>query len=305
MALTYGEIGAITTAKYVPVMVDNVFNKNAFLKKLKAQEKPKDGGEKCIQPLNYAKNGVGGWFSGAETLDSSGSDVITAASFEWAQLYQNISITRRDELMNSGDSAKLNFVRNKIEIAEKTIRDDLNTALFNTGTDSKAISGINHFLSTSASYGGIDQSTYSWWQANVDSTTTTLTISAMQSLFGDCGEGSEYPNFLLSDQDMFDRYYNLLQPQQRFVDEEMAKGGFKSLTFNGQPYTVDAAATAGDLYMLNLDYLDLYPHKDENFRMTPFQSPHNQAVKVAKIFLMTVLASSNNRRHGKLDAITA
>ena len=56
----------------------------------------------------------------------------------------------------------------------------------------------------------------------------------MNSLYGDCGEGSEYPNLLVSDQDMWDRYWNLLQPQQRFADEEMAKGGFKSLQFNGQ-----------------------------------------------------------------------
>ncbi len=37
----------------------------------------------------------------------------------------------------------------------------------------------------------------------------------------------------------------------------------------------------------------------------PFVKPINQNVKTAKIFWMGVLASSNNRRHGILDAITA
>jgi hypothetical protein len=139
----------------------------------------------------------------------------------------------------------------------------------------------------------------------VDSTTTTLTLSAMNSIFGDAGEGSEYPNLIMSDQDMWDRYWNLLQPQQRFADEELAKGGFKSLTFNGQGYVVDAASPAGYQWHLNLDYLDLYPHKDENFRFTGFTSPINQNIKSAKVFWMGALASSNNRRHGVLTAITA
>jgi hypothetical protein len=127
----------------------------------------------------------------------------------------------------------------------------------------------------------------------------------MQGIYGDAGEGSEYPNLLLSDQDMFDRYWNLLQPQQRFASEEMGKGGFTSLLFNGQSYVVDASCPAGDLYMLNLDYLDLYPHKDENFRFEKFIKPINQNVKLAKVYWMGCLASSNNRRHGLLGAITA
>ena len=69
--------------------------------------------------------------------------------------------------------------------------------------------------------------------------------------------------------------------------------------------TSDAAATAGDLYMLNMDYLSLLPHKDENFRFDGFIKRDNQNAKTAKIFWMGVVASSNNRRHGKLDAITA
>ena len=163
MALTFDEISAITEKKFMPILVDNIFNKNALLMELKKKEKPQTGGESCVVPLNYAVNGAGGWYAGAETLDTSDSDVITAAQFEWKQLYENISITRNDELRNSGDAAKVGFVRSKMEVAEKTIRNRLNTALFNTGSDSKQIAGLNAFLSTSASYGGISQTTYSWW----------------------------------------------------------------------------------------------------------------------------------------------
>jgi hypothetical protein len=305
MALTYDQITAITEKKFIPKLVDNIFNANPLLKKLKQNEEMQPGGDKVVCPLNYAIVSASGWYQGSETLSTTDNEVITAAEYDWKQLYANISITRRDELRNMGDSAIINFVKSKVEVAEKTIRDKLATALYNDGTDAKQIQGLKLAVGTANTVGGIDQSTYSWWQANVDSSTTTLTLSAMQGLYGDCGEGTEYPNIAIGDQDMFDRYYALLQPQQRFASSEMADGGFKSLQFNGIPVVVDANCAAGDLYMLNLDYLKLMPHKDENFRLEPFVKPINQNVKVAKIYWMGVLASSNNRRQGLLDSITA
>ena len=43
MALTYDQLNAITARKFIPKMTDNIFNKNALLKELKAKEKPQDG----------------------------------------------------------------------------------------------------------------------------------------------------------------------------------------------------------------------------------------------------------------------
>lgn len=305
MALTYDQLSAITEKRFLPIMVDNIFEKHPLLRKLKAQEKPQSGGTKVLAPLNYAKATSVGWYQGAETLGTADNDVITAAEFDWKQLYVNIAITKRDELMNSGDAAKVNFVKSKMEIAEKTIRDSLSTALYNDGTtDTKAIQGLRLAVNTTGTYGGIAHGTYSWWNGNV-STATTLTLSVMQGMYGDAGEGTEYPNYVTSDQDMFDRYWNLLQPQQRFTDEESASAGFKALMFNGAPYTVDASSPSGYLWMLNLNYLDIMPHKDENFRFEPFVKPINQNVKVAKVYWMGVLASTNNRRHAVATSITA
>lgn len=306
MPLTYDQISAITEKKFVPKLVDNIFNRSALLKKLKAKEKPQSGGDKVMVPLNYATTTASGWYQGSETLDTADNDVITAFEFEWKQLYAAISITRRDELRNSGDAAIINFVKSKVEIAEKTMGDTLGTGLFSAGTNSKSIQGLSLAVNTTGTYGGLAHGSYSWMNGTVDSSTTTLTISAMQSLYGDCGDGDDYPDLCVGDQDMFDRYYALLQPQQRFQsDDETAKGGFKHLMFNSAPFIADNHAASGDLYMLNMEYLDLYPHKDENFRFEPFAKPINQNVKVAKLYWMGVFASSNNRRHGILTAITA
>lgn len=305
MALTYDQISAITEKKFIPKLVDNIFDSIPLFLRLKKKQKLQSGGTQVLVPLNYALNGSGGWYAGSETLDTTDTENITAAAFSWAQLYENISIKRSDELKNMGDAAKVNFVKSKIEIAEKSMADRLGDGVYSDGSNSKSIVGTQVFIATSNTYGGISQSSYSWWQGNVDSTTTTMTISALQTMWGNCTVGSEHPSIVVSTQTNYDRFYALLQPQQRFMDAQMAKAGFTSLMFNGAPWVVDSKCPSGDVIMLNEKYLDLYPHKDENFRFKPFAEPVNQNLKLAKIYTMLVFASSNNRMHGTLNALTA
>lgn len=305
MALTYNQISAITQTKIMPKLVDNIFEQIPLLFRLKKKEQPIDGGTKVLVPLEYAQNSSGGWYSGADTLTNTDVDVITSAEFDWKQHYQSIVIKRDDELKNSGDAAILKFVTSKVKNAERSMRDRLATAVWSAGTDAKSILGLRSFLSTSNTYGGISQTTYSWWQANVDSTTTTLTLAALQSAYGAAQIDADAPTVALTTQSLYNSYYGLLQPQQRFTDAQTAKGGFTALMFNGIPVIVDSKAPTGALAFLNEEYLHFLPHKDENFRFEPFAKPNNQNIKIAHIYWMGVFASSNNRMHSYLSALTA
>lgn len=305
MALTYDQISAITEKKFIPKMTDNIFKAIPLMMRLKKKQELLDGGTKVLVPLEYAQNAASGWYSGADTLDNTDSNIITAAEFNWAQIYTSISITRRDELMNSGDAQKVNFVKAKVKNAEKTITDLVATGCYNAGTDPKAIVGARAFVTTSSTYGGISQTDNSWWQAQSDSSTTTFSIGALQSLWGSCAINGEPPTLVTSTQANYDRYYAALQPQQRFMDVEMAKAGFTTLMFNGVPWLADSKCPTNYIYLFNENYLKLYVHRQENFRFEPFMKPINQNVQVAHIFAMMVLASSNNRMHGVMSAVAA
>ncbi len=306
MPLTYDQISAITQKKIIPKMVDNIFDSNPLLQRAKKKFYEKvDGGTSILQPLNYAQISAGGWYSGADTLSTTDNDVFTSAEYQWKQIYKNITVSRLDELKNSGDSAILKFVKQKVQIAEKSIEDDMGTALYNAGTDAKAIGGLRLILSASNTVGGIAQGTYSWWQAQVDSSTTTLTIAAMQSRDNAASIGNDGPSVVLTTRSLYNSYYGLLQPQQRFMDSETAKGGFTSLMFNGKPVIVDSHCPASHMLLLNEKYLHLYYHPDEDFRFEAFQKPINQNVKVAKIFWAGAFGSSNNRMHALMSAVTS
>ena len=302
---SYDQITAITEKFYVPKLEDAIFKAVPLLQRMQKKKELVDGGTQVLVPLNYAQASAVGWYTGSDTFDNTDSDQITAAAFDWKQIYAAISITKLDELKNSGQAAKLNFVKSKMQIAEKSMKDSVAVGLWNAGTTTNAILGLRSFLSTSNTYGGISQTSYSWWQANVDSTTTTLSIAKMEDQWAAASLNGESPTVLLSGSGRFSSYYNLLQPQQRFMDSSSAKGGFQSLMFNGAPLLMDSKAPSTHLVMLNEDYLKLFIHKDENFKMDPFQKPVNQNVRVAHIFATMVFASSNNRMHAALSALTA
>jgi hypothetical protein len=306
MALTYDQISAITQKKYLPKMVDNIFDSNPKMQRAKKKYYTKiNGGTSIIQPLNYALNSAGDWYSGEETLSTTDNDVFTGAEYQWKTAYENISIRRIDELKNSGDSQILNFVKQKVQIAEKSMQDKFGTALYNAGSNSKAIGGLRLWLSTSNTVGGISQSSYSWWTPQLDTTTTTMTLAALQSIHNECTIGNDGPTVAFTTRTLYNSLYALYQPQQRFMDSETAKGGFSSLMFNGLPVIVDSHAPSSHFIFENEAYEHLYYHPEENFRFEPFQKPVNQNVKVAKIYWAGAFGTSNLRMFGALTALTS
>lgn len=307
MALPYDQISSITEKKFIKKAVDNIFDSSPMLQRAKKKGwyKSVDGGTSILAPLNYALNTSGGWYTGAETLSTTDNDVLTAAEYSWKQLYENISISRIDELKNSGVAQMVDFVQTKTKIVEKTMIDRLGDGIYSAGTDAKSIVGLRVIVDSANTVGGISQSTYSWWASQEDSTTTTLTMASLQTMHTALTINNEGPTVITSTRARYNSYYALLQPQQRFMDAETAKGGFQNLMFNGIPFIADAKCPTSHIFMLNENYLALWYHKDENMRFEPFLKPVNQNVRLAKLYWAGAMGTDNARMHGKFTAVTA
>ncbi len=210
MALTYDQISAITQKKFIPKLYDNIFNSNPLLQRhRKRSYELIDGGTSILVPLNYAAPSASGWYFGADTLNINDNDQVTAAEYSWKQLYTNVTILRSDELKNAGDEQILSIVKSKVKIAEKNMEDLLGTGIFSNATDAKSIVGLRQIVSASNTIGGISQSTNSWWQSQVDSSTTTLTMNALQTQWNLATIGSWSPTVAITTRSIFNSYYSL------------------------------------------------------------------------------------------------
>lgn len=304
--LTWDQISGITHKKFVKKLADNIFDSNPGIRRLKQKSYEKlDGGTSIMLPLNYAQTTASGWYTGADSLSTSDNENISAAEYSWKQLYANITITRLDELKNSGDAQVISLVKSKTQIAEKTMNDLLGVALYNDGTTTNAPVGLRAIVNTTGTVGGISMSSNSWWQGQVDSSSTVLSLSVLQTQFNAASVDNDQPTVALATRANYNRFYALLQPQQRFMDSDTAKAGFSSLMFNGIPFIADSHCPANHVFMLNENYLYLFAHKDEEMRFEPFVKPINQNVRVGKIYWMGAIGSSNNRLHAKMSALAA
>lgn len=305
MALDFDQISAVSRRYFLPKLADNIYVGTPELRRLKDKGlKLVDGGTEIIVPLEYAEGNFQ-WYAGAETLTTSDTDQYTAAKYTWKQAAAPITISRIDELKNMGDAQVVDFVKAKMKSAEKTLRQNMSEGVYNAGTDAKAIVGLRAIVDVDSTVGSISQVSYSWWRGQQDSTTNTLGMAALEALFLACSEDNEQPTVAYTTKALYAKYWGLLQPQQRFVDEESAKAGFKSIMFNGIPVLAASNCPANHFFFINEAYLHLFTHREENMRMDDFERPRNQNVKVAHIFWAGALGSSNNRYHGVLNALTA
>lgn len=310
MAITVSAINAITKQNFIPKLVSNVIQSNSllyFLEKNGGMDTV-DGGVDIRQPVRYARYNSRGWYSGAESQNTSYNEKKTALVFDWKQYYVNITITGLDKLKNMGDSKVIDHVKSEVEAAEEDLKDSFGTGLYSDGsTNTKSIQGALAYLSTSNSYGGCSQSTESWLQAQIDSTTTTLTLGKMQTLWQSAKHTPEVPNLITTTSTLFSSYWSLLQPQQRFADSDTAQAGFKNLLFNGAPTLEDSYVPANYMIMHNTKFLKLYSHKDRKFpgEYQDFRTFFDQDAEIAKLQWAGAFVCSSPRLQGAFTALTS
>ena len=200
MTINWDALSSLTRDKFLPVLVDNIFNSNPLAVKLLKNAEMLDGGRKIITPLEYAKNTAQGFYSGYDVLDTTPSDPVTSAVWDWKQAYANISISGEEELKNSGDSMVLSLLKSKMGNAERSLKDLFGTKLFGSGTaapgsneitalcgqgaldninaaaESACIDGDgstrhaqgaidNCIIGYNRSLGGVNSSSYTWWES--------------------------------------------------------------------------------------------------------------------------------------------
>jgi len=132
MALNYNNLTALTRDKFIPVLVDNIFNSNVLTFKLLKNAEKLDGGKKIITPIEYGKNASQGFYSGYDTLTTANTEIVTSAEWNWTQAWAGITISGEEEHKNMGDSQVLSLLKSKLKNAEKSLKDLFGTHLFDT-----------------------------------------------------------------------------------------------------------------------------------------------------------------------------
>lgn len=310
----FDNILTTTLDKHRTELVDGIFRARplTFFMMQAGQFRSVSGGNKIIEPLVYAQNGSVMTYSGAETLNTTDNQILTASEWDWKQLSVSVYVTGIEEAKNSGPEAIIHLLDTKVKVAKESAIQKVNEMLFadgtgNSGKDWGGLAGYIDPVNTSTTaIGGIQPNAGTYWRtAYRDATAEPLDLPKMRTAYNSASKGNDTPGFVLTTQTLFEAYEAILQPSMRYPNATAADGGFQSLEFKGRPVVYDEECPAGKVYFLNPKYLSLVGHSDVWFKMTPFIRPNNQDVRIAQILSYGNLVMSSRRHHAVLLGKTA
>lgn len=313
MSINLTELVATTLRNRQKEVADNVTNHNALLMRLESKGgiSDADGGRTIVEELIYGDNGNVSWYDGYDTFTIVQNEVIDAAEFGWRQLGGFISISGKEQVMNSGRHAAINFVKARMKQLKAQMRNTAAASIYSDGTGSsgKEFGGLRLLVAdnpaAAGTVGGIDQAANAFWRNQIQgdgivSYDSTNITSALNTLWLKTIRGTDKPDICLAPSRLYDAYESSLQDLQRFSDGKMARAGFEALKYKTADFVYDENCTAERVYLLNTDYLHLKCAPGRKFATGEARTIQNADHEVIPVWLMGNLTMSNRSLQGVL-----
>lgn len=314
---TFTEMVTTTLRNHPHEIADNVSGNNALYRRLKARGKVKllDGGYEIVRNLDYAQNTTFQRYSGYDTLNIQASDVLSAAKFPWVQSAVHITASGYELRTNAGKNQMVDLVEARVTNATRTASNYMSLDIYSDGALANQMGGLASIVQTAGTgtVGGIDSSTYTFWQNKVreisgSGTYTAATIKAeMMAIWMQLIRGTDKPNLIVSTHDFYQLYWSALSDLQRYASDgsaETANAGFSSLKFNGCDTIFDSntnfATTGERMYFLNLDNIELIAHRQANWKQLDEKMSTNQDAVVIPIVWQGQMVTNNRALQGLL-----
>ena len=313
MALNYTALTALTRKKYIPKLIDSIFDSTPLLAFLKDKQEMYSGGYKIFQPLIYDDIAGIKSYSNYDLMEYDTTIPITAAEFEPKNIAATCIISKDEEFKNSGEDQILSLLSSKMKIVEASLKKAMTTQLLGdgTGNSSKDITGLDALFSATNVYGGISRTDYSWWrpQQDTNGSNRTLTEKLMLDAFLSATDGNDKPTMILTSLEGWKQYYLLMKSRVTIMTNGVRKAmnlGFQTLEFQGVPVMYDLAldgSTEVKFYFLNMNYLALKTHNKANFTPTKWRPDDSRLAMKQEILWTGNLVCSNCRRMASLEDI--
>lgn len=311
---TFTEIVTTTLRSHPSEVADNVTQNNALYRWLKSKGKIKtlSGGYEIIRPVDYQNNHTYQRYSGYDTLNVQASDVLSAARYAWVQAAVHVTASGSELRMNAGKEQIIDLAEARLRNALATAANYMSLDLYSSGALANQMGGLAHIVQTAGTgtVGGIDSSTYTFWQNKFremagTGTWTKATIKGdMNALFMSLVRGADQPDVIVSTHDFYAAYWESLQDLQRFASEDTAAAGFQSLKYRNIPVLFDSntnfATTGERMYFLNTKFLELVVHREANWKTLDEKMSINQDAVVIPIIWQGQLVSSGRQFQGIL-----
>ena len=317
MAITIGQVQAITHDLVLNSLADNVYQSAAGLRFFYGKREKQDGGNDIGSPviMGGVDSTTGGFYTGASTLVDAEKDDITRAKVNWKQVYETVLISNLDILKNNGSAGVLKLAASKVKIAEKRLKSRLASSIFSDGSDVLGFNGLQQIIAASGDYAGlsvgdiIKENGDNAWLAYVKTSAGTLTEPLMQLAFSKACEDEDRPDAAFMLQNVYNELFGVLSSHQRIIAEDSTFSGAghdpkKVLIYNGIPHFVDSHMKAQSIYYVNSEYTKLHVHSMEDMKAQSFKQLEDVNAIKERMLLTGNMFCNRRMSNSELAGIT-
>jgi len=306
MALTIGQGIAVSYPAVLNRMrkAANQWVQSSFLRELERQNavERKSLGPTIEKTLDYQRNPGAAFLAyDLQPTSMSKTEVLTAASYEVAEISVPIVWSKKDEVTNPTENQKVKLIESLLTNAINSHDDLIEQYIFQTSTN--GFLGLKTHVTDAGtgSDGGIDSSLETWWRNQQATYVDDTDIeAAFTTLWNACSKGSGsdlLPTLMVSDGATQALFEGTQQANQRWIDTQELKAGFKIIGFKTARYVFSQYADT-DVNFLNAKNFNLVASKEYFRDRGDTQEIPNANGFVSKIYSALQTVTDNRSRLG-------
>lgn len=296
---------------------DQIFDGTPFWFWMRSNNRLKtlEGGRFITEPLRYAKSDRVQFIGRGGTVTLSDQEFLTEAVYDWKYLVDSIVRFGVDDQKNRGRNRIINLMNSKLDQSRDSLIDKLEEVLFSTNaSDSLQFLGLQNLVqddpTSSETVGGINQSTYTWWQ-NQKKDMTGLSFAVhghaeMRTMMNNCSKnlGQDMPDIIVSGQTPYEHYEDSVIEQKQIVNKTLGDAGFENIQFKGVPMIWSPGCANTRMYFLNTRFLWFVYDPMMFFDMTEWKPiPDQVNDRAAQVITAGELITNRRRTQGVLHTI--
>ena len=287
-----------------------------------------DGGSKINHPVVLTDHSsITQLSSGYESVNLAVKDPLRTAEHNWCDFVAPIVLTRKEELTNKGERAKVRILEARLKqtmgMVKREIEKQLIAGSSSVLTELETLNGIGSntgwFEETpfgtgaqTNTVGGIAKADFptSWNNQVQDGSFASNGLKKMQQLIIDVQQFAPEGDvdLILASPISYGLYKDQLQQLERYVSatEQRNMSGRLGLEFNGARMYVEpnlSVSSGGDalsMYFLNSQLFSIYFDKDAYFEVSPMEKVSGYLAMACEVMCRMQICSSNLSGHGIL-----
>lgn len=263
MAGYYSEIATTTIENRTKKLQNNILNHNVLSQQMKEHGmiEKNVSGRVLVEEMSIAENGTYKRYSGAQLLNVSKNQTMSAAEFEPKQFSVAVVTDGREMRQNGGEEGFIKLLASRVQIAEDTLMNNFNSDLFSDGTadgglqigglkllisktpTSGTVGGINRALAENSFYRNYKFDTATDWGSGATSASNITELYGR--ILDNTQQGADGPKFVIAGKGHYGMVRQASQALQVITDPKLAKLGFRNLYFCEVPVVLGASINFG------------------------------------------------------------